>query len=249
MPYKMTNRLKTESIKETFLVKDAKRMHEEAMVENEASLKNWEWYLREEIFSKSQYTLCTRAIFTYPKEKKTSVLLTNAFPILREAKVSSICPEFVPDRKEFDTLGNVDLHFCSAFDTKNQGRVHLLGISVISSPAFRNKSRLQMGMLASSQEEESLIVPADKRGKLTLSMTNLGNPEEIFLFLITMIVPFSGCRFCGRKGLPTKTTHSGMLKCGRCWKQNHFPVWYCDQECQKADYPRHTRNDGCGRPM
>ena len=247
MAYKMTNKLKNESIRETFLVIDASRMHEEAMVENAASQKNWEWYVREKIFTDCQYTLCTRAMFTYPKHKKTSVILTDAFPVLHEAKVSSIYPKFIPDRQEMDTLGNVDLHFCSAFDTKHYGKVHMLGISVISSPAFRNMSKLQMGMLTSSPEEEGIVVPGEKRGKLTLSMTNLGKPEEIFLFLVTMIVPFSGCRFCGRKGRHLKTTHPEMLKCGRCWKKNHFPVWYCDQECQKADFPRHSRNDGCGR--
>jgi hypothetical protein len=38
-----------------------------------------------------------------------------------------------------------------------------------------------------------------------------------------------------------------MPKCGRCWKDLQFPVWYCDDECQRLDFKRHQGCDGCGR--
>lgn len=229
---------------ETFLVPDAMDMHRNAYVENKACVNNWEWYLRKEIFRGQKFTLITRALHTYPKMKKTSVILHKAFPVLEKAVVSTINPDFVPMRSKIDALGNVQMHFVSSFDTRHHGRVHILGISVLES-ASPNQCTMQLGMISASNDDGS--PSAARTPELTLSMTNLSQrPNDIFLFFATMVVPFTGCRLCGSMG-ESRTTHARMPKCSRCWSRLQFPVWYCSAECQRADYARHK--GGCGRAV
>ena len=230
-------------MRETFLVPDAFQMHNTALIENEAVIKIWERYLRKEVFPGQQYTLITRALYTYQNMKKTSVILHRAFPILENATICTINPDFVPKRSDIDALGNVHMHFVSSFDTLNHGRVHLIGITAMGNPDKR--CTLKMGMVTASNPDGTPKPPSKERGDLTLSMTNLGDLNDICLFFITMIVPFTGCRGCGFMGT-SKTTRAKMSKCSRCWDNLLFPVCYCSKSCQVVDFQRHSKMDGCG---
>jgi len=219
---------------ETFVIIDPVQMHNEAMIENRECKLKWEQYIRSEMLTGRQYSLATRLLFTYPVKQKTSVLLHQAFPILKYATMVEVDSGFVPRRGQFTALGNVDLQLCTAFDLEQHGRVFLLGVSCLPSTLSAKDCSLKIGAL----------VPSDTN-ELTLSMINNGNPNDIYIFMVTLVVPFTGCRLCGACHDSTDTrTH--MLKCGRCSKALQFPVWYCDKECQRLDYPRHKRRDGCG---
>jgi hypothetical protein len=219
---------------ETFVILDPMQMHEHAMIGNKPLKVQWEAYLRNELLNDKQYTLVTRLLYTYPVKRKTSVVLHQTFPILEDARLADKDPGLICKRHCFRDLGNVELHFCNAFDTVHFGRVFLIGISYLAPDLLSSNCQFKLGLLTPSQTAE-----------LTLSMTNLGNPSDIYTFMVTMIVPYTGCRLCATFSPPVDT-RTRMLKCGRCWKDLQFPVWYCSTECQALDYKRHRVCDGCG---
>lgn len=219
---------------ETFVVLDPEMMHNEAMVENNGCKVAWEQYIRSELLTGRQYSLVTRMLYTYPVEKKTSVLLHQAFPILKHAVMADASLDLLPPCKQFRALGNVDFQFCTAFDIEHHGRVFLIGVSCLPPTLSAENCRLKIGVLVPSETNE-----------LTISMTNNGDPNDIYIFMVTLVVPFTGCSLCSSFE-ESEDTRTHMLKCGRCWKSLRFPVWYCDRECQKLDYKRHRRCDGCG---
>ncbi len=220
------------------------RMHQNGLIENEECLKSWEWYLRTHIFQKQQFSLVTRVLHTYPKKKKTSVILHKMFPVLEKATLSTINPDFVPQRSEIDALGNVQMHFVSTFDTQNHGKVHMIGISILHDVAVGpNQCKMQLGAIAAS-DDDGLPAAGTKDPELTISMTNNGKVTDIHLFFATLVIPFTGCRLCRSMG-DSCTTRTRMPKCSRCWSRLQFPVWYCSSTCQHTDFERHR--DGCGR--
>ena len=228
-------------------------MHEDALLENKEAMKDWERLLRTHLFTDQQYGLVTRLLFSYPNYAKTSVVLCQAFPILEGAAVVSsetTSPE--EKRPSIDENGNIQVFFSTVFDTRHHGQVDLLGIGVILSDEHSNSCQLQIGILAEQSAHTNEKIRLEETG-LTLSMTNKGkDPSEIFLFMVTMMIPFKGCRHCLRKSdghtstAPPQSTHARMLKCGRCWERLRFPVWYCNTDCQPAHYQRHHTQDGCG---
>ena len=219
---------------ETFVILDPMQMHAEAMQENRSCKAAWELYFRSEILPEKKYSLVTRMLYTYPVKKKTSVVLHQTFPILEHATMADVDPGFVPQRAHFKELGNVDLQFCAAFDTKHHDRVFLVGISCLPPTLTSKDCSLKIGLLVPSEANEH-----------TLSMTNYGDLNDVYIFMVTLVAPFTGCRLCSVFG-DSEDTHPHMRKCGKCWENLHFPVWYCDAECQRLDYKRHRRCDGCG---
>jgi hypothetical protein len=223
----------TDTTQETFVILDPMQMHTEAMNSCREYKETWEGYFRNHILTEQRYALITRILFTYPSKHKTSVLLHRTFPILKNAALSDFEPGFAIKNAQFNTLGNVDLKFCATFDTREHGRVFLVAISCLSPDPDPNICGLKIGRLAPSAKH------------LTLSMTNYGDPDNVHVFMVSLVVPFTGCRLCSQLG-HSPDTRPRMRKCGRCWKNNGTPVWYCDPECQRLDYKRHRRCDGCG---
>ena len=245
---------KSLSLAETFLIKDAEQMHRDALTENHQSMKNWEWLLRTHLITDERYGLVTQLMFSYPRRLKTSVLLCQAFPILKGARIveehTKLHPDTNQNPQELEDLSHVEFYFNTVFSTLHHGHVHLIGIGVLTSKEQRGSCSLQIGVLAGQMRltDVSPAIPSDKEG-LTLSMMNKSNnPDEIFMFMVTMLIPFNGCTYCHSKGddAQTRTTRTRMLKCGRCWKRLRFSVWYCNAECQRADRHRHRSQDGCG---
>lgn len=74
-----------------------------------------------------------------------------------------------------------------------------------------------------------------------LSMTNSGDPDHMHMFLVTMLMPFQGCRLCR-----STVAQPGMVRCGQCWKTLSFPVTYCSRQCRLSDAKRHERDECCG---
>jgi hypothetical protein len=223
----------TDTAQETFVILDPMQMHTEAMNSCQEYKETWEGYFRNHILTEQRYALITRILFTYPSKHKTSVLLHRTFPILKGAALSDFEPGFAIKHAQFNTLGNVDLKFCAAFDTREHGRVFLVAISCLPPDVDPDICGLKIGRLAPSAKH------------LTLSMTNYGDPDDVHVFMVSLVVPFTGCRLCSQLG-HSPDTRPRMRKCGRCWKNNGTPVWYCDPECQRLDYKRHRRCDGCG---
>ena len=219
---------------ETFVILNPMEMHEQAMVGNRPAKVQWEAYIRNELLNDKQYTLVTRLLYTYPVKRKTSVILHQTFPILENARIADKDPQLISRRHCLSELGNVEMQFCTAFDTKRDGRVFLMGISYLTPDLSTSNCQLKLGLLTPSQKTE-----------VTLSMMNLGDPNDIYTFMVTMVVPYTGCKLCAAFSPPIDT-RTRMLKCGKCWKHMQFPVWYCDSECQALDYKRHRRCDGCG---
>ena len=233
---------------ETFLIKDSSRMHKDALVDNQEEPKKWELFLRQHVFTDQKFGLTTQMMFSYPHKKKTSVVLCQAFPVLNGAKIIAEEKDFVISNKKAmrsSAMGNVELFFSTILKTHSHGHVNLLGISVLPSSELRDSCKLEIStILTNTKGGESIRL--EETG-LTLSMTNLGKKlDEVFLFMVTMVIPFTGCRKCMRSSNDTTTTHPQMLKCGRCWDKLRFPVWYCCAECQHADYARHRAQEGCG---
>jgi hypothetical protein len=229
---------------ETFLVTNATQMHEEALTENRGSMKNWERFMRERLFPEARFGIVTRMLFSYPRQPKTSARLHQAFPVLEGAKFLGKDVDLLSQKPEcmrFKELDTVQLHFNSFFETRRHGVVNITGIAVLPSPIMRDLCRLQIGSLAPTKD--------DPGGDMTLSMTNFGTePDTMFLFMVTMLVPFSGCRCCGKRTRPSSAdpTRAHMRKCGRCWAQLRYPIWYCSVECQRSDHRRHRAEEGCG---
>jgi hypothetical protein len=228
-------------LEETFLIKDALQMHKEAMIENAPALKEWELYLRHRIFSDQKFTLITRLIFSYPKKPKTSVMMSQLFPVLTNARIDSSEDNFTKKYLRTPSMGHFQVNFCSVFETRYHGHVQVLGVGLQPAEAKDETCDLRIGLLTTTDHRLS--------NGLTLSMTNKGSSDKISLFMVTMIVPFVCCRFCAKRTVSPHepdTTHPRMMKCGRCWDKLHIPVWYCGRQCQTADFDRHRSEEGCG---
>lgn len=222
----------------THLVPDAMQMHRDACESNQQALDNWERYIRLEVYPDRRMGLSSRIVFTYPNAFKTSVLLDRAFPVLKHAELAPLAPEFMPPIETIEAIGNVRAHAMHAFTTPKHGTVHLLIVSVAEDPRTMHQCDINLGVVSSTSDDGS---PAGDGGplQLTLSMTNRGDLADIHLFFATLIVPFVGCKACTK-------TQPKMPRCARCWRQLGFPVWYCNQACQRADFARHCREEGCG---
>jgi hypothetical protein len=225
----MTNR----KADETFVIINPMTMHTEAMRENRSCKTTWEMYFRSELLTERQYSLVTRMMHTYPVKKKTSIILPQAFPVLEHATMAETDPTFLPQRVHLKELGNVHLQFCKAFDTVQHNRVFLVGISFLPHTLNSKNCSLKIGRLIPSYNDD-----------YTLSMSNQGHIADMYMFMVTLVIPFTGCNRCSHFG-KSDDTHPHMRRCGRCWKNLHFPIWYCDEECQRLDYERHRRCDGC----
>ena len=209
------------------LITDINRMDEDAKTENMIPIKQWEQYLRCEIYPNRHITPVTRALFTYPSVTVTDVRLGDAFPVLKRATIVPICPELLPRCPQVELLDNVQLHFAVTFDTVWHGQVHLIAVSVPETLRSRGKCHIQ---LKSEDDEE-----------ITLSMTNHGDIEDLHIFFVTLIVPYRGCRRCRYEAI-----HDDMYRCGKCWRKLQFPVIYCSKRCQSLDFMRHCKHEGCG---
>jgi hypothetical protein len=246
-PPRKAEAAKNQQMAETFLIGNATQMHQEALTENRVSLKNWEGFLRQSIFTDQRYGLITRLLYSYPQRHKTSVRLNQVFPVLEGAEITAQKDAFFANKTipiKFRSLDNVQLYFSTVFNTRHHGHVNLIGVGVLPSETMRYRCRLQMGTLVAINSDDPI---ESESGNLTLSMTNLSDdPEARFHFMVTMLVPFNGCTHCHRAGKTTAPTRVQMLKCGRCWERLHFPVWYCCAECQRADLSRHRTEEGCG---
>jgi hypothetical protein len=217
-------------------------MHKEAMIENTPALKEWEKYLRNKVFTDQKFTLITRLIFSYPRKHKTSVMMSQLFPVLMNARIESSEDAFSKNNSKISTLASFQVNFCSVFETRHHGHVQVLGVGLQGTDMQDDTCDLRIGLLTTTDHRLS--------NGLTLSMTNKGRPDKISLFMVTMVVPFICCRFCTRRNTSNhnepQTTHPRMMKCGRCWEKLHIPVWYCSRECQTADFHRHRSEEGCG---
>ena len=233
MPQKGATRSKTmqnvERDPDTFIITDPAQMHATAMSEHRQYKAMWERYFRSKVLPEQRYGLVTRMLFTCPDTPKTAVVLRHAFPALANATLSKFEPGFTIEPASFHELGNIDLQFCAGFDTPHHGRLFVVAISCLPPPLDPRHCSLKMGRLLNEH---------------TLAMTNSGG--HAYLFLVTLVVPFTGCQLCAAYG-ESKDTRTHMRKCGRCWRTRHFPVWYCSTECQRLDYKRHRSCDECGK--
>ena len=203
------------------------QMHTVAVSENQHHKAKWQNYFRTEVLPEQRYGLVTRLLYTCPEKSKTIAILSQVFPVLENAAIANFELGFAIQRARFQELGNVDLQFCAGFDTQHNGRLFIVAVSCLSPDLDPTHCTLRIGRLLDDH---------------TLTMTN--TDAKKYLFMVSLVVPFTGCQLCSQ--IPDATdTRSHMRKCGRCWSTRHFPVWYCGRKCQRLDYNRHVRCDGC----
>jgi hypothetical protein len=170
----------------------------------------------------AMWTFTNMAMHYTPQFPLINVVLQELFPVLEGAVVSgnAFMRSFVPPGSSVSQM-----HV--PFDTVLHGQVMVSCVGI--------NEGCRMELVQTNVEEHA--APCHCLRTYPMEVKEIANCGVG----VSLIHQRSCCRACGKED----TREAKLLRCGRCWKTLCAPVWYCNAECQAADYPRHKKE--CGR--